>query len=641
MFMSLRSNITFTFLFYSAFIFAQTSKTDSLIAITKQGSINEKVNALNKLCGQLMYDKPEEAKVFVKQSIRMADSARYKLGLGDAYNMIGVVYDISGKYDSSIYYYEKAFAIFQEIKNLKGRGSSSNNLGLIYWNMADYDKALKNFFDALGDFEQIKNERFESNALNNIGLVYYDIHNYAQSLKYHLKAKAIYEKLDDAYLLGAVSTNLSNVYNNLGKPDSAEFYCLQAIKLHTKANDEYGLSIAYNGYASLQAEKGDTLKALEYFEKALALKENLHEQVGITSILIQMANLFKKQKNVNRELECLNRARQIAEENNFKKDLMEIYSSLSSFYEKSNTALALDYFKKYNTVKDSVFNENSNRQITELNTKYETGKKELQLRQQDLIIAKKNLVIASIAGLLLVLSIAGFSYYKRNRLLQQKKLQEAVMKQQELATKAVIVAEENERKRIAADLHDGIGQMMSAAKMNLSVFESELTFKNEAQKSSFENVIGLIDESCKEIRSVSHQMMPNALLKSGLASAIKEFIDRIDNRVISVSLHTEGLDERIDSNKETVLYRVIQECVNNVLKHAAATRLDISLIKDSDGISITIEDNGKGFDSSAMDSFNGIGLKNMISRINYLKGNIDFDSKTGKGTLVAIHIPAD
>ena len=638
--MLIRPAIIIICFLYTVSAYAQKSESDSLLAITKRGSINERVNALNKLCGQLMYDKPDEAKVYVKQSIRLADSARYKLGLGDAYNMIGVVYDISGKYDSSIYFYEKAYDIFEEIKNLKGRGSSSNNLGLIYWNMADYDKALTYFFDALSDFEQIKNERFLSNALNNIGLVYYDIHNYAQSLKYHQKAKVIYEKLGDAYLLGAVSTNLSNVYNNLGKPDSAEYYCLQAIQLHTRANDEYGLSIAYNGYASLQAEKGDTSKALEYFGKALKLKENLHEQVGITSILIQMAKIFNKQKNVTSEFECLNKARQIAEENNFKKDLMEIYSSLSSYYEKNNASLALEYFKKYNSVKDSVFNENSNRQITELNTKYETGKKELQLKQQDLVIAKKNLVIASIAGLLLVLSIAVFSYYKRNRLIQQKKLQEAVMKQQEMATKAVMDAEENERKRIAADLHDGIGQMMSAAKMNLSVFESELSFKNEAQKNSFENVIGLIDESCKEIRSVSHQMMPNALLKSGLASAIREFIDRIDNRVISVSLHTEGLDERIDSNKETVLYRVIQECVNNVLKHAAATRLDISLIKDTDGISITIEDNGKGFDPSAMDAFNGIGLKNMKSRINYLKGSIDFDSKTGKGTLVAIHIPS-
>jgi signal transduction histidine kinase len=181
--------------------------------------------------------------------------------------------------------------------------------------------------------------------------------------------------------------------------------------------------------------------------------------------------------------------------------------------------------------------------------------------------------------------------------------------------------------------------MMSAAKMNLSVFENEIAFKNEQQRRSFENVIGLVDDSCREIRSVSHQMMPNALLKSGLVSAVKEFIDKLDSRIIKISLHAEGLNERIDHNMETVLYRVIQECVNNVLKHSGASHLDISLLKDADGISATIEDNGKGFDSADKNNFEGIGLKNIISRIAYLKGTIDFDSSPGKGTLVAIHVP--
>ena len=173
----------------------------------------------------------------------------------------------------------------------------------------------------------------------------------------------------------------------------------------------------------------------------------------------------------------------------------------------------------------------------------------------------------------------------------------------------------------------------------LSAFENEIQFSNESQKISSEKVIELVDESCKEIRSVSHQMMPNALLKSGLASAIKEFIDKLDSRVLKVNLHTEGLNERLDSNVETVLYRVIQECVNNVIKHAGANTLHISLIKDEDGIAATIEDNGKGFDTKDKLKFEGIGLKNIASRIGYLKGTVDFDSKPGSGTLVAIHVP--
>jgi signal transduction histidine kinase len=222
---------------------------------------------------------------------------------------------------------------------------------------------------------------------------------------------------------------------------------------------------------------------------------------------------------------------------------------------------------------------------------------------------------------------------------QQRKIQTEIIKQQDISTRAILQAEENERKRIAADLHDGVGQLMSAAKMNLSAFEHDLPFKSDEQKSAYEKAIALVDESCREVRSISHQMMPNALLKSGLSSAIKEFIDKIDSSIIKINLHTEGLNERLDSNIETVCYRVIQECVNNVIKHSGANTLEISLIKDEDGISATIEDNGKGFNSKEVEKVEGIGLKNIRSRIQYLKGTVDFDSEPGKGTLVAIHVP--
>ena len=120
---------------------------------------------------------------------------------------------------------------------------------------------------------------------------------------------------------------------------------------------------------------------------------------------------------------------------------------------------------------------------------------------------------------------------------------------------------------------------------------------------------------------------------------MKEFIDKIDNRIIKINLYTEGLNERLDSNVETVLYRVIQECVNNVIKHSGATQLDISLIKDMDGISATIEDNGVGFNPQIKQPGDGIGLKNIVTRVEYLKGNVEFDSAPGRGTLVAIHVP--
>jgi len=183
--------------------------------------------------------------------------------------------------------------------------------------------------------------------------------------------------------------------------------------------------------------------------------------------------------------------------------------------------------------------------------------------------------------------------------------------------------------------------MMSVAKMNLSAFESDFQFLDKDQQESFEKIINLVDESCREVRTVSHNMMPNALLKNNLAIAIKDFVDKIENSSLKVRVYTEGLDDRMDSNLEIVLYRVIQECVNNVIKHADASRLDISVLKDKEGISATIEDNGKGFDIGDKDKFEGIGLKNIITRIEYLKGMVDFDSSPGRGTLIALNVPLE
>jgi signal transduction histidine kinase len=355
---------------------------------------------------------------------------------------------------------------------------------------------------------------------------------------------------------------------------------------------------------------------------------------------LNLGNLYLMQKKFPLAVRHLEHAVSLSRETEYKQGEMQALLLLSDVYKQGGSyEKAFDYLKQSHIVEDSIINIASVNKIAELETVYQAEKTAQQLKVQRYEIQKKNYLLWGFAFIAILLLIAAFNIYNRRQLQNKLAFQDAMMKQQFQASKAVIDAEENERKRIAADLHDGVGQMMSAAKMNLSVFEDGLTFKDEQHRSSFVKLIALIDESCKEIRSVSHQMMPNALLNSGLANAVKEFIDKIDSRIIKTSLHTEGLDERIDSNTETVLYRVIQECVNNVLKHAGASHLDISILKDADGISATIEDNGKGFDSSEKHNFEGIGLKNIISRITYLKGSIDFDSSPGKGTLVAIHIP--
>ncbi|RYF86606.1 MAG: sensor histidine kinase, partial [Chitinophagaceae bacterium] len=188
-------------------------------------------------------------------------------------------------------------------------------------------------------------------------------------------------------------------------------------------------------------------------------------------------------------------------------------------------------------------------------------------------------------------------------------------------------------------LHDGLGQLFSAVKMNLSGISDHLQFKDDHSKEMFNKTLDMVDESCREVRVISHQMAPNVLLKSGLSAAIRDFISKIDARKLKINLETFGLQERLSQNTEAVLYRVVQESVNNVIKHSGASSLDIQLTKDEEGINAMIEDNGKGFDTHGNGHTAGMGMKNIRSRVDYLKGTVDFSSEPGRGTLVAIHIP--
>ena len=153
--------------------------------------------------------------------------------------------------------------------------------------------------------------------------------------------------------------------------------------------------------------------------------------------------------------------------------------------------------------------------------------------------------------------------------------------------------------------------------------------------------MALVEESCKEVRYISHQMMPNMLLRSGIASDVKNFIEKIDSEKLKVKVEANGFKDKLESNVETVLYRVIQEAVNNVIKHAQATFLNIKLDREASGISATITDNGVGFDTTAVESFNGIGLKNITARVEYLKGIVKYRSAPGAGTSLRVWVPVE
>jgi len=625
------------------YIVAQKNKAvldslEKLIAIQKDSSL---VQTFNELTWQYRMVDKDKAIEFGNKAIEFGNRIKFNKGIAQAYNDLGIIYFDKENYDTAVLLYNKAINIRQQLKDEKGIAKLYNKIGIVYQKQGFFDKALENQFKALALFEKAADQVGISYSLNNIGIVNQNMGLYEKAIEYQERSIRIKEEIGDKYGLSGSYVNIGNNFLNLKRYDIAASYYLKAVAITRAIGDKEYLSNALNNLGNLYLITGKLTEAIPPIEESLRLRDSLDDTKGMVSCLNNLADVYIQKKMYDTAESKLNLALSMGlKAVNCKPEVNKVYFTLAKLFEaKGANDRALAMYKLYSSSKDSLYTDDLSQRFAELDTRYKSLEKEKIIQQQQFDITRKNYWIISISGLLVLSVLLGYSWYKRYELRQERKIQAEIITQQDMSTKAVLQAEENERKRIAADLHDGVGQLMSAAKMNLSAFENDLPFKTEAQKSAYQKAIALVDESCKEVRSISHQMMPNALLKSGLSSAIKEFIDKIDSSIIKINLHTEGLNERLDSNVETVCYRVIQECVNNVIKHSGANRLEISLIKDLDGISATIEDNGKGFNSRELSKFEGIGLKNIRSRIQYLKGTVEFDSEPGKGTLVAIHVP--
>lgn len=517
---------------------------------------------------------------------------------------------------------------------------AENNLATLNRRKAKYEVSLKHYINALKVAEKIGNEGLIAKAYTGIGVLYVSQKDLKRAESYHLKALAIREKLNDKAQIANSYNNLGIINRDLGNYKQALEYYFKGLELAIADDDSADIAFLYNDIGAAYSKSNDVKNGEKYLKLSIGIRERINEKNELAYTYNYLGENYERAKDLVLAEQYIKKALSTAQDILNTKQTYEAYESLSDFYSRNRKYdSAYHYAMLHKSFRDSVVNVNNANAIARLNTEYETEKKERLINEQEKEIRNRNYLIAGITILLILAALLAVSIYRRYKLRQEAKLQKEILKQQEIATKAVIEAEENERKRIAGDLHDSVGQMMSAAKINLSSIIDDIPFANPEQRVAFDKAIDLVDESCKEVRTVSHNIMPNSLLKKSLASAIREFINKIDTKVLKINLYTEGLNEKIDESIEIVLYRVIQECVNNVIKHSGANHLDISVVKDGNEISATIEDNGRGFNTTDINKFTGIGLRNIQTRIEFLKGTVEWDSSPGKGTVVAVHVP--
>lgn len=224
---------------------------------------------------------------------------------------------------------------------------------------------------------------------------------------------------------------------------------------------------------------------------------------------------------------------------------------------------------------------------------------------------------------------------------KEKKLLKRITEQQKQQLEAIIQTEENERRRIATDLHDGIGQMLSSVKMNLAVVNERFEHSDSIQTKSLINKSKeAIDEMTQEIRNIAYNLLPPSLEQFGLASAMEEEVKKLQaSKKQSFHFYSSLNNQKLDAKVEIVLFRSFQEIINNAIKHAQADEITIQLIQHNEKIVLMIEDNGKGFNFTAgFQKKDSLGLKNLYSRMNLINGKIKVDSNPNAGTSITLEV---
>jgi len=502
--------------------------------------------------------------------------------------------------------FDRSIALANESANMAKRNGLDSMEALFYKLLGISNYCMDRKRAAIPYFEKcmaIAKENnlweLEANCNNNIGGCYTDLQEYMLAEPYLLRCIAMMETQGKGITPIALRTLrvLARMYSESGKPEKAEPLYLSLIEKAKNLKDTALLGNSLLFYSEDLSQRGETKKAVEMSGEAMGyLRKQNDPQTLLAGFTIHAVNLSRN----------------------------------GQFEE------AYKLIQESNSLMRKTFASNLENAISESEVRYNTAR----IRQEKEIaeVSAKKQKQFYLAAFLCTLIVAGASGYG---LVQRKNSRQATKHLQELAVieklrfKEVIEAEEKERSRIARELHDGLGQMLSTARLHIAGLEDAI---NAEDKASYDISLNTIDTACIEVRSISHNLMPNALIRLGLIPAIQELVHAINSaKGIKIDFESE-IEGSLGISLDITIYRVVQEILNNMIKHAQASKIYLSIEKNVSELTILIHDNGIGFDTEQLKNTAGIGWKNIFSRISMINGNINLQSELQKGTRVYISL---
>jgi len=521
-----------------------------------------------------------------------------------------------------------------------------NNLGLIFNKMGFYDSAALMIHKALAIRRSVNLPLEIAQSLNNLGLISNNQNDFPNAEKFFKEALRV--KLDlnaEKRSIAIAYLNLALAIGNQNRNDEEMKLYDKALDLFSSIDDFQGISMVLNNQAwNWQNVYKNYDSAIDVYNRALEIRFHLKDNMGISQTLNNIALLQIEKKAFGQAESSLNESIEFATKSQSKRELYNANLHMAELLElKKDYLKANQYYKTASAFKDSMLNEKSIDITKKLQTQYETSEKEKQIVEQNLELQKQEATIANqknrniqLVGGIIMLILGGLLLYNRIKTTQKQKLQQAILAEKENGFESVINATEQERNRISKDLHDGIGQQLSALKMALNHTIKELPDVAEKQKLS--KIATSFSNSADEVRQISHQMMPRALMDDGLVQAIEDLLkSAFQFSDINFEFEHHQVNKRFDEKIEISLYRITQELINNIIKHSKAKKVSVQLLNVKENLILFVEDDGIGMTENMNTKSHG--LVNIKSRLDMVKGSINYEPSANSGTSVSIKIP--
>lgn len=576
-------------------------------AARRAGMVNSQGRGAFIICYANLDVNGTKASQWADSAVKYFEKASNPTWAGYVTRVMGAHYSQTNKTVESINYYQRSTTYFLQANDSAMIANNYSSLSLMYHNdLQDYSLGLKYALDALKILNSLKNSNKVAVwiATNAAAINYDDGNQPDKALEYHFNnLKNAAENKDN---LASTNNNIGNTYRKKKMFVQAETYFIQALETHLtqrgESNNEYDLATVYNNLSGVSWDLGRQDKAKMYRDSAI--------------------HYSMLSENAEKLMDTYYEAYQLSEKN---KDFKE----------------AITYLRQYLTVKDSSMNSERAKIIYDLEVQYETERKQQHIallqseaKVKDLELQRSRTLTLAIVGGFLLLAGAAYLFYKRSRDKQRLLHAQEREESQRQRFAAVLEAEENERTRVAKDLHDGIGQLLSAAKLTLSAIDQPASVETGTM---LNNSMQILDEATREVRTISHNLMPATLTRIGLGAALQDLFMKInESNLLRINLKVTGLEQRLAPSTEIAVYRVVQEIINNMIKHSKADTITVKIVRNESSMHLSISDNGIGFEKELIAKSTGLGWKNIFSRISMLNGEIDVETESGSGTSISI-----